>query len=138
MKSRYAIFFNIKITKIKRSTFLGDTWYTPFRPDNFHWVHPGTPVEILWSEIHLQWTPDEHRWKFEQKLPTSPPTRLIGGTTVFNGGSRGENLVWNAFWWNADEKPMNLHVRPSAMRLIYTKDSNHAAVTDLLSDWFFV
>ena len=27
MKSKYGIFLNIKVTKIERSAFLGDTWY---------------------------------------------------------------------------------------------------------------
>ena len=43
---------------------------------------------------------------------------------VFNGGSLGENLVEVL----PDETPMKLHVQPSVMPIIYTKDSNHAAV----------
>ena len=59
-------------------TIFGGT-YTPFKPDEFQRVHPGAPVEVLRSERYLpmnsRWTPMKHRWTFEQKLPTSTPTR---------------------------------------------------------------
>ena len=54
-------------------------FYTPFKPDEFQRVHPGAPVEVLRSERYLptnsRWTPMKHRWTFEQRLPTSTPTR---------------------------------------------------------------
>ena len=103
----------IKVKSHRRSTwscnnivYLQLQTNTPFKPDEFHRVHPGAPVEILRSENHRRWTPGEHRWNTDELLSKSYPPRPLLVNREFIGGSprkiRSEMLPdehrWKCRW----------------------------------------